>query len=158
MIHRHALTARLVHALNSLRSDPSNALYLHILARAEIKQQYQELFEKIDLRRKWEKVRPEDLPQAEPEKSTSRITGSKVAMPLHDEEKDIVEELEAVVTRPRADPDVIEAVREVRRAEREERKRRSFGGWLKGILRRKSSVAGKPKSRKRADRRKKRKR
>jgi hypothetical protein len=134
MIYRHALTIRVINALNRLRLDPDNAALLHIMARPDIREQYPQLFEIIDTRRKIEKVAVEDLPQPlpkrtrQPERKSSWWAGTPAPLEKRPEP---VAEGEA---HRRVDPDMVRVVKEVRRAERAERAKKSWGGWLGGMM------------------------
>jgi hypothetical protein len=137
MIYRHALTTRVIHALNRLRSDPDNQGLLLILARPEIRGQYPELFAPIDLRRKIEPVSYDEVAKLLPKTAPKAEEPAKpklVIPPPDDAAHAAAEAIEIDTSHRRVDPDFVKTVQEVRRAEREERERRSWGRWIRKFV------------------------
>lgn len=136
MIYRHALTIRIINALNRFRAEPENARFLHITGRPEIREQYPQLFAPLDTRRKIERVSLDELPAPLPKRERPARKDSWWVAPQEAEQEQREAPAAATGAHRRVDPDLIRAVKEVRRAEREERKGKSWGKWLSGWMRR----------------------
>ncbi len=137
MIYRHALTTRVIHALNRLRGDADNQNLLLILARPEIRSQYPELFARIDLRRKIEPVSYDEVAKLLPKTEVHADEAAKpklVAPAIDDAAHAAAEAIDIDTSHRRVDPDFVKTVQEVRRAEREERDRRSWGRWIRRLV------------------------